>query len=67
MPDLDGKSVCKQLRANPAFANLKIMGYTAHACAGDGKRFLENGFDAVLTKPVSGQVMQEVTTRLMDL
>jgi CheY-like chemotaxis protein len=66
MPDLDGESVCKQLRANPAFADLKIMAYTAHACADDSQRFLANGFDAVLIKPVSGQVMKDVISNLMD-
>jgi CheY-like chemotaxis protein len=63
---MDGESVCKQLRANPAFTNLKIMAYTAHACADDSERFLANGFDAVLIKPVSGQVMNDIISNLMN-
>jgi two-component system chemotaxis response regulator CheY len=66
MPDLDGEAVCKQLRANPAFAHLKIMAYTAHACTEDSKRFMANGFDAVLIKPVSAQVMSDAVSDLMS-
>jgi putative two-component system response regulator len=66
MPDLDGESVCQQLRANPAFSSLRIMAYTAHACADDNKRFLANGFDAVLIKPVSAQVMSDAISGLLS-
>ena len=31
MPDLSGEDLCRQLRANPAFAELPIVAYTAHA------------------------------------
>lgn len=60
MPDLCGEEVCRQLRANPAWASLKIVAYTAHAAQPDIDRFLANGFDAVLIKPISLQRMTEV-------
>jgi len=64
MPDLDGEEVCRQLRANPSFASLKIMAYTAHASADDSARFLANGFDAVLIKPISLQRLKDVLAEL---
>ncbi len=64
MPDLCGEEVCRQLRANPAWASLKIVAYTAHAGQTDIDRFLANGFDAVLIKPISLQRMTEVITGL---
>lgn len=64
MPDLCGEEVCRQLRANPAWAPLKIVAYTAHAAQPDIDRFLANGFDAVLIKPISLQRMTDVINGL---
>lgn len=64
MPDLSGEEVCRQLRADPAWATLKIVAYTAHAAQSDIDRFLANGFDAVLIKPISMQRMTEVISGL---
>lgn len=64
MPDLCGEEVCRQLRANPTWACLKIVAYTAHAGQLDIDRFLANGFDAVLIKPISLQRMTEVVSAL---
>lgn len=64
MPDLSGEDVCKQLRANPAFATLPIVAYTAHAGYADVERFLANGFNEVLIKPISMQRLKEVVAVL---
>ena len=65
MPDLCGESVCRQLRSNPAFDDLKIVAYTAHAGADDSQRFLVNGFNAVLIKPISSQRLKDLMTELV--
>lgn len=65
MPDQSGESVCQQLRANPAFDSLKIVAYTAHAGSDDSQRFLANGFNAVLIKPISSQRLKDVLTDLV--
>lgn len=67
MPDLCGESVCQQLRANPAFDSLKIVAYTAHAGSDDTQRFLANGFNAVLIKPISSQRLKDVLVELVGL
>lgn len=67
MPDLCGESVCRQLRTNPAFDSLKIVAYTAHAGSDDSQRFLANGFNAVLIKPISSQRLKDVLTELVGL
>jgi CheY-like chemotaxis protein len=64
MPDLDGEEVCRQLRANPAFATLPIIAYTAHAMPVDSERFLANGFNAVLIKPMALPRLKEVLETL---
>ena len=60
MPDLNGEEVCRQLRRNPCFAELAVVAYTAHALPGDVERFLANGFNAVLIKPISLQMVRDV-------
>lgn len=64
MPGLDGEEVCRQVRADQAWNTLQIVAYTAHAAKPDIDRFLTNGFNAVLTKPVSLQRMTEVVSSL---
>jgi CheY-like chemotaxis protein len=64
MPDLDGEEVCRQLRANPAFATLPIVAYTAHAMPADSERFLANGFNSVLIKPIAMPRLKEVLEAL---
>lgn len=64
MPDLDGEAVCRQLRADPLHAKLTIMAYTAHAMQVDSDRFLANGFNAVLVKPITLQRLQDLLSEL---
>ena len=65
MPDLCGEDVCLRLRAIPRFASLPIAAYTAHALPGDVDRFLANGFNAVLVKPISLQGLSAVISRIV--
>jgi two-component system chemotaxis response regulator CheY len=64
MPDLSGEDLCRQLRANPAFAELPIVAYTAHAMQVDIDHFLANGFTAVLIKPITMQNLRDVVAEL---
>ena len=63
-PDLCGEDVCRELRANPVFATVPIVAYTAHAMQVDIDRFLANGFTAVAIKPVSIQNLKDVISGL---
>lgn len=64
MPDLNGEEVCRELRSDPAFATLPIVAYTAHAMQMDIDRFLANGFNEVLIKPISVQGLRDLVTEL---
>lgn len=65
MPDLCGEEVCSTLRANPAFNDVPIVAYTAHAMQVDIDRFLANGFSGVLIKPISYQALKDVVDQLI--
>jgi len=51
MPRLNGWEVARRLKGNPAFSNIPIFAFTAHAMAGDEKKAREAGCDDYVTKP----------------
>jgi two-component system cell cycle response regulator DivK len=44
LPDKDGFTLLKEIRASP-YARLRVIALTAHAMAGDREKALEAGFD----------------------
>lgn len=53
MPELDGIEACKRIRALPTdYADIPIIGVTAHAMKGDRERVLEAGMNDYLSKPI---------------
>jgi CheY-like chemotaxis protein len=53
LPDMDGTAVLSKLRDNPVTAGIPVVAVTAFAMSGDRDRFLANGFDGYLSKPIS--------------
>lgn len=53
MPDMGGEEACARIRSSPECKGIRIVAYTAHAMNDDIDRFLADGFDAVLIKPVT--------------
>ncbi|MGH9275598.1 MAG: response regulator, partial [Acidimicrobiales bacterium] len=52
LPDLDGVEVLRRLREHPDTATLPVVALTAFAMEGDEARYLAEGFDGYLTKPI---------------
>lgn len=52
LPGADGLSLLRDLRQDPAFNGLTIIALTAHALPGDRQRFLRQGCDGYLAKPI---------------
>jgi CheY-like chemotaxis protein len=57
MPGLDGREVCRKIRADGALAGLHVVVYTAHAFPTHKIDILNAGFDDLLIKPVSMQAV----------
>lgn len=52
LPDLDGVQALRRLRADARTAGIPVLALTAQAMRGDRERFLAEGFDGYLSKPV---------------
>ena len=71
MPDLDGISATRQIRAaqaagEPGFpTELRIVAMTANAMVGDRERCLEAGMDDYLAKPVKPAALRAILERYL--
>jgi two-component system cell cycle response regulator DivK len=52
LPQIDGLTVTRTLRASPELKHLLIVALTAHAMDGDRAKVLEAGCDEFMTKPI---------------
>lgn len=66
LPGMDGWTVARRLREDPATADLPILAYTAHAERGFLERAREAGCDAVLTKPCPPRELAASVERLLE-
>jgi CheY-like chemotaxis protein len=52
LPQMDGPEVLQNIRADENLKDLPVIALTAHAMTGDRERFLSQGFDEYLSKPI---------------
>lgn len=52
LPGMDGSEVLNRIRADARLRSLPVIALTAHAMAGDREKFLAQGFDDYVTKPI---------------
>jgi two-component system cell cycle response regulator DivK len=52
MPGVDGLTLLRQLKADPAFGHVPMIAFTAYAMKGDEARLRAAGCDGYLSKPV---------------
>ena len=53
LPDLDGVQALRRLRADERTATIPVLAVTSQAMRGDRERFLAEGFDGYVAKPVN--------------
>jgi two-component system, cell cycle response regulator DivK len=52
LPGMDGTEVLRWIRGQDRLKEIPVVALTAHAMAGDREKFLDEGFDGYLTKPI---------------
>ena len=57
MPVMDGYTATREIRKNPAFAQIPIVAMTANAMAGDREKVLEAGMFDHISKPLNVDLM----------
>jgi len=62
MPNMDGIEALQHIRAigTPLARNIPVIAFTANAIVGNEQMFLENGFQAFLTKPLEASQLDSV-------
>jgi CheY-like chemotaxis protein len=65
MPDVDGWTATRQLKADPELGKIPVIALTAHAMQGDREKALEAGCDDYETKPFDfPRLFEKIETRL---
>jgi CheY-like chemotaxis protein len=52
LPDMDGTEVFSWIRKHDRLGGIPVIALTAHAMAGDREKFLAQGFNDYVTKPI---------------
>lgn len=52
LPEMDGYTVARNLRQDPALANTPIIAVTSYAMVGDREKVMEAGCDGYIEKPI---------------
>jgi len=63
MPEMDGLTATRLLRADPRFRDLPIIAMTAHAMSEDREKSLEAGMNDHLVKPVSADQLHALLVK----
>ena len=65
MPDLNGSDVLRRLREDEATAAIRVVALTSSTMKGDRERFLAEGFDGYLEKPIQVREFPDEVRRLL--
>jgi CheY-like chemotaxis protein len=65
-PDMDGIQVLKEIRKNPDYGHTKVFAVTSYALKGDRERFLEDGFDDYMSKPIDRLALIEKIEEILN-
>lgn len=52
LPDTDGLTLTRAIKATPGLSDIPVIAFTAYAMQGDEQRFLAAGCDGYLAKPI---------------
>jgi CheY-like chemotaxis protein len=65
LPDLDGIEVTRQIKEKSEYAAIPVIALTANAMVGDREKYLSQGCDDYLRKPISRADLRDVLNRYL--
>ena len=67
LPEMDGPEVLVRIRNDERTKEIPVIALTAHAMAGDREKFLSQGFNDYVTKPIVDEsVLTDAIERWLD-
>lgn len=68
LPSMTGSEVLARMREDPVLAPIPVIALTAHGMPDDRARFLAQGFDAYISKPIldEDRLYAEIDRRLAE-
>ena len=66
LPNMDGLTLVKKLRADQEMKDIPIVAVTAYAMKGDKERMLEAGCDAYVSKPIDTRELPVIVANLLE-
>lgn len=66
LPGMDGLTLTRMLKANPSMRDIRILGLTAYAMAGDEERIRAAGCDGYLAKPLDTRRLPGVVSAMLQ-
>lgn len=66
LPDVDGLTLTRQLKADPRMKNVPIVAVTAYAMKGDEEKALAAGVDGYMSKPVEKRAFRAMVASHLE-
>lgn len=66
LPDVDGLTLTRQLKANPSMRGVPIVAVTASAMKGDEEKALAAGVDGYMSKPVEKRAFRAMVASYLE-
>jgi CheY-like chemotaxis protein len=66
MPGMDGLTLTRKLKSDPATSHIRIIALTASAMRGDRQRSKEAGCDGYITKPIDTRRLPEQVAAVLE-
>lgn len=66
LPGMDGLTLARKLKADPANSGLLIVAVTASAMKGDEERAMDAGCDGYITKPIDTRALPKLVASYLE-
>jgi CheY-like chemotaxis protein len=66
MPGMDGVELARTVKRRPELVGVKVVALTAYAMRGDRERFLSQGLDGYISKPIDPSTFPALVKSYID-